>query len=60
MIGAGGVEIAYAATRSLLVTLTMHAAILDALGVDMAAFRAVLDTPVRALIRTRRRIDGAI
>jgi fructoselysine-6-P-deglycase FrlB-like protein len=45
MIGAGGVEIAYAATRSLLVTLTMHAAILDALGVDMAAFRAVLDTP---------------
>lgn len=46
LIGAGGVELAYAATRSLLVTLTMHAAILEALGIDMGPFRAVLDNPV--------------
>lgn len=48
LIGAGGVEIAYAATRSLLVTLTMHAAILDALGHDIADFRSVLDEPATA------------
>ena len=46
LIGAGGVEIAYAATRSLLVTLAMHAAILDALGLDISNFRAGLDNPV--------------
>lgn len=45
LIGAGGVEIAYAATRSLLVTLAMHAAILDALGLDMSDFLAGLDNP---------------
>lgn len=48
MVGAGGVEIAYAATRSLLVTLAMHAVLLDALGLDMSGFRAVLDNPAEA------------
>jgi fructoselysine-6-P-deglycase FrlB-like protein len=48
LVGVGGVEIAYAATRSLLVTLVMHAAILEALGTDMTEFRAVLDNPVSA------------
>ncbi|SMH37904.1 SIS domain-containing protein [Maritimibacter sp. HL-12] len=43
LIGCGGVELAYAATRSLLVTLTMHAAVLAALGADMAPLRAVLE-----------------
>lgn len=48
LVGTGGVEVAYAATRSLLVTLTMHAAILDALDLDMSGFRAVLDDPAEA------------
>lgn len=42
LIGAGGVEIAYAATRSLVVTLAMHAVLLEALGADIAGFEAAL------------------
>lgn len=45
LVGAGGVEHAYAATRSLLVTLALHAAILAELGADIAAFRAALHLP---------------
>lgn len=45
LVGAGGVEIAYAATRSLVVTLTMHAAILDALGHDVTDFRSAIENP---------------
>jgi fructoselysine-6-P-deglycase FrlB-like protein len=44
IIGHGGAETAFAATRSILVTLAMHAAILEALGSDQAALRAVLET----------------
>ena len=32
LVGAGGVEVAFAATRSLLVTLALHAGVLAALG----------------------------
>jgi fructoselysine-6-P-deglycase FrlB-like protein len=42
LVGCGGVELAYAATRSLLVTMTVHARILQALGQDMGAFHAAL------------------
>lgn len=45
LVGYGGVERAYAATRSLLITLALHAAILDALGADMTAFLAELQAP---------------
>jgi fructoselysine-6-P-deglycase FrlB-like protein len=42
LVGVGGPEKAYAATRSLLVTLAQHAAILDALGEDMTEALAAL------------------
>lgn len=42
LVGAGGVETAYAATRSLVVTLAMHAVLLEALGADIAGFEAAL------------------
>lgn len=42
LVGVGGVEIAYAATRSLLVTMAMHAALLEALGHDLTDFEAAL------------------
>jgi fructoselysine-6-P-deglycase FrlB-like protein len=42
LVGCGGVELAYAATRSLLITLTVHARILQALGLDMSGFHAAL------------------
>lgn len=45
MIGAGGVETAFAATRSLTVTLAMHMAILDAMGVDVSEAQNVLQSP---------------
>lgn len=43
LIGAGGVEVAYAATRSLLVTLAIHAVLLEALGGDLSEFEEALD-----------------
>lgn len=48
LLGQGGVEHAYAATRSLLVTLTLHAAVLQALGQDMAEFTEALTMPAEA------------
>jgi fructoselysine-6-P-deglycase FrlB-like protein len=45
LVGAGGPEKAYAATRSLLVTLAQHAAILDALGEDMTKALTALAEP---------------
>ena len=42
LIGAGGVETAYAATRSLVVTLAMHAVLLETLGADIADFENAL------------------
>lgn len=45
LVGAGGSEQAFAATRSLSVTFAMHMAILAALGWDADAAVAVLNTP---------------
>ncbi|MGO4906777.1 SIS domain-containing protein [Pseudorhodobacter sp. W20_MBD10_FR17] len=45
IIGAGGVELAYAATRSLLITIAMHAAILHRLGLPVEGLEAALATP---------------
>ena len=41
LVGRGGPEQAFAATRSITLTLAMHGAILDALGMPQAALRAV-------------------
>jgi fructoselysine-6-P-deglycase FrlB-like protein len=45
LVGAGGTELAFAATRSLTVTFALHLAILAALGEDPAAALAALKTP---------------
>lgn len=42
LVGAGGREAAYAATRSQTITLALHAAVLEALGVDISEAEAVL------------------
>lgn len=44
LIGAGGVETAFAATRSTFVGLALHAAILSALGAEPADYLDALDT----------------
>lgn len=72
LVGAGGSEKAFAATRSLTITLALHLAVLAALGLDaepsLAALRAKvrLDVteaikllrPVRAVIFSGRRLRG--
>ncbi|MBX4910545.1 MULTISPECIES: SIS domain-containing protein [Rhizobium] len=45
LLGSGGTELAFAATRSLTVTFALHLAILSALGEDPAAALAVLESP---------------
>ncbi|RFB91004.1 aminotransferase [Rhizobium leguminosarum bv. trifolii] len=45
LVGSGGTELAFAATRSLTVTFALHLAILSALGEDPAAAVAVLKAP---------------
>ena len=45
LVGAGGTELAFAATRSLTVTFALHLAIFAALGEDPAAALAVLRAP---------------
>ena len=45
LVGSGGTELAFAATRSLTVTLALHLAILSALGEDPTAALAVLGAP---------------
>ncbi len=54
LVGAGGTERAFAATRSLTVTFALHLAILAALGEDPAATLAVLKAPETL------EIDGAL
>lgn len=46
LIGVGGVERGFAATRSLMVTLILHGCILEALGFDQTALRDLLANPV--------------
>ena len=72
LVGAGGSEKAFAATRSLTITLALHLAVLSALGLDaepaLAALRArvrldvteaiKLLKPVRAVIFSGRRLRG--
>jgi fructoselysine-6-P-deglycase FrlB-like protein len=50
LIGAGGVEQAFAATRSILISQALHASVLCALGVPMAEALAVLNDPPTASI----------
>jgi fructoselysine-6-P-deglycase FrlB-like protein len=45
LIGVGGIERGFAATRSLMVTLVLHARILEALGYQQTAVRELLTTP---------------
>ncbi|TIU22805.1 MAG: aminotransferase, partial [Mesorhizobium sp.] len=45
LVGAGGTELAFAATRSLTVTFALHLAILSALGDDPAPALAALEAP---------------
>ncbi|RUM22996.1 SIS domain-containing protein [Rhizobium vallis] len=45
LVGAGGTELAFAATRSLTVTFALHLAILSALGEDPATALTVLKNP---------------
>ena len=45
LVGAGGTELAFAATRSLTVTFALHLAVLEALGEDPAAALAALKAP---------------
>lgn len=45
LVGAGGTELAFAATRSLTVTFGLHLAILEALGEDVSPALAALRTP---------------
>jgi len=45
LVGAGGPERAFAATRSLLLTLTLHGAVLSALGLEPERILSVLRTP---------------
>lgn len=45
LVGAGGTELAFAATRSLTVSFALHLAILAALGEDPAPSLAALETP---------------
>ncbi|MCM2456385.1 SIS domain-containing protein [Rhizobium sp. CG4] len=72
LIGAGGTELAFAATRSLTVTFALHLAILSAFGDDPSAAFAVLNAPeepdiapalaalatVRTVVTSGRRLQG--
>jgi len=72
LIGAGGTELAFAATRSLTVTFALHLAVLSALGADPSAAFAVLSAPeepdiasalaalatVRTVVTSGRRLQG--
>lgn len=48
LVGAGGPELAFAATRSLLITLALHGAVLTALGMASDAFLKALSAPPQA------------
>jgi fructoselysine-6-P-deglycase FrlB-like protein len=52
LVGAGGTELAFAATRSLTVSFALHLAILSALGEDSAPALAVLSAPATNAIAT--------
>lgn len=64
LIGAGGTERAFAATRSLTITFTQHLAILAALGCDpkpaLAAIRAPADQPVEPALEAFAGVDTIV
>jgi fructoselysine-6-P-deglycase FrlB-like protein len=55
LAGSGGAEIAFAATRSLLITIALHARILSALGMSKNEAADVLRSPTRPAIDTASR-----
>lgn len=73
LVGAGGTELAFAATRSLTISLALHLAVLAALGDDPAPALAALEnvqgpdigpavaalSPVSAVVTSGRRLQGA-
>ncbi|MFD1326710.1 SIS domain-containing protein [Mycoplana ramosa] len=73
LVGAGGTELAFAATRSLTISFALHLAVLAALGDDPAAALAALETAqepdisdavaalaeVDAVVTSGRRLQGA-
>lgn len=59
LIGAGGSEKPFAATRSLTVTLALHAAVLAELGADLADVLAVMDAPVPEIGAAVQHLAGA-
>lgn len=72
LVGAGGTERAFAATRSLTITFALHLAILAALGIDPAPALAALEAPdvpaiepallafehVQTIVTSGRRLQG--
>ncbi|WP_249138962.1 aminotransferase [Actibacterium sp. MT2.3-13A] len=72
LIGAGGREHAFAATRSLTITLAQHTSVLAQLGADIGPARAMLESPaqvglkaalaameqVRTIVTSGRRLQG--
>lgn len=65
LVGSGGRELAYAATRSQLITLALHAALLEALGLDISAATAVLvsgppDLPYEAQAAIDRLVQAPV
>ena len=72
LVGSGGGEHAFAATRSLMITLALHAAVLSRLGTGIEAARAMLSEPpqadlgsaleamqgVRTIVTSGRRLQG--
>ena len=57
LIGAGGSEIPFAATRSLTVTLALHAAVLQHLGADLSPVFATLQIRQRQMqVRSAARL----
>lgn len=56
LVAHGGAEQAFAATRSIILTLAMHGAILEALGAPAGALRAVLASENRPSIDTADRM----
>lgn len=50
LVGSGGQEVAFAATRSLTVTLALHAAVLAATGGEVSGFADVLAAPLRPVL----------
>ena len=52
LVGAGGMEMAYAATRSLTISFALHLAVLNALAVDVAPALDIMRSPQRVEIRS--------